>query len=253
MHLARAAFAEKGVFLKGVHQYVNGDAGYEDDPLRPRCDAGSCYLLDAGIMASTLTAAGPINWQQGAPDAPEFRGFVVPGTRFENKGASTSVGHLDLSTSPSFPAGANTISQEIDVDTNTEIHPNTNTGHQINCSPLGFFHATVPAATYNALSDAAVAAASASGGEPRIYYRLRECFTNGSCVNTTSVVPAYTVIVPTGSTGCTITCAVGAPHHGRTGPVAALLAALAGLVLFGSRREPRRRRRRREKKRCATS
>lgn len=255
VHLARAAFAEKGVFLKALHESRNG-SNYEDAPLRPRCDVGSsCSVLDAlATLSGALTAAGPINWKQATADAPEFRGFVVPGTWYENKGPDTAVGHLDLSTSPSFPAGATTISQEVDVDTSSAVDPTTNTNSQINCSPPGFFHATVPAATHGALAGAAIAAAAASGAEPRIYYRLRECSASGGgCVNTTSVVPAYTVIIPTGSTGCTVTCAIGAAEPGRTGRIPALLAALAGLLLSGSRREAGRRRRRREKQQCAAS
>ena len=238
VHLARTAFAEKGVFMPYVHQaFTPSGYDYRDHFFLPQCDfTHPCTGAQSGALESgTLTVTAPLKWQQGTT-APELVGFAPSILTYPHI-------YLDLSNRRGFPA-----SMPGGIVTRTDSI--TLPADPPNCSLHGFFRRQASAnSNWADVASAAMLNPDASG-EPRVYYRLRLCTLPGpqgaSCVSSSTVrlsatgptygVPAYTVItagaVPP---GCTLTCAIPVRGGSSRWPLA-LAASVLGLALLRRRR-----------------
>lgn len=231
VHLARTAFAEKGIFLPVVHQnFTPPGLDYRDHYFDPSCRAAAgCTPTQLLALAlGSLTVAAPITWPEdgGTPEVAGFAPFVY----------TVPVAELDLSNRPDFPPSGGGA-----VTTTETIKPPT---LPYNCSPPGFFRQAPSGTDWTSVASAAVAGPEVlpdgSVQEPRVYYRLRLCASAGSsdCISSIGAaneIPAYAVIQPAGGGGCTLTCAVPA-RRGRAPWAPGAAAGLAGLLLLRRRR-----------------
>jgi hypothetical protein len=218
LHIARAAFAEKGVFPPLAH--IWGGLGLDDDiDKRPRlvCDTVTCSDgVARGMSAAAITAGGPLEWSGGAQ--PTFAVFAPFGTRYQTAGSSSQIVYLELSAAPSF---AQQQREQLTIDATLRT----------NCAPSGFALRQPSSGNWQA------AVAAAEQGSGRVYYRLRQCLASASgpddplncVVSADAQMPAF-IVIDTPPVGCTCRTA-GRRVPGSPWGVLALSLGLAGLVL----------------------
>ncbi len=223
VHIARAAFAEKGVFPPLAH--IWGGLGLDDDiDKRPQlsCDTATCDDGTArGMSSASITAGGPLEWTGGA--VPTFEIFAPFGSRYQRVGATGQIVYFELSSTAAF---AQQQRQLIVIDTSIRT----------NCAPAGFALKQPSSANWQA------AVAAAEQGSGRVYYRLRQCLASASgpddpincIVSANAQTPAFIEIDVPGGGGGGCSCRT-AGERSPTTPWSMLLITL-GVVGLGMRR-----------------
>ena len=212
VHIARAAFAEKGVFPALAH--IISAETLEDIDDRPElvCDTAICTQNKALAMsAASITAGGPLEWNGGPP--PTFELFAPTGSRFENSGGKSIV-YLELSETASFTSVVRTQALQVDWFS------------RVNCAPAGFARLPPSNANWQAVVDAA------DQGAGRVYYRLRQCLASdpANCVvSADTQTPAF-IEVSAGAGGACNCRAAGMPSQRSPWALVAFVLGAAALL-----------------------